>query len=208
MKRALNIIFIVIFVICLHLSVRFLLNESYIKKYNKGDYVNAIVNYLLFLNYPEDYVAHYNKGNNLFNSSQFSDAVNEYDKALRTVKGERRCKVITNKGLALYNQVDFKSNDARKNLEAILVVLLDSDCATTDKKGTYKPTQTLYNEIEEMLKEGKGGDPKPNDDPPDGEDPKTYDDLENKLKKQQQQANDDRKDVKKKEYEYYKGKSW
>ena len=212
MKRALNIIFIVIFVICLHLSVRFLLNELYIKKYNNGDYSNSIINYLLLLNFPDDYVAYYNKGNNYYNLAQYSDAVEEYDKALRTVKGERRCKVVTNKGLALYYQVDFKSRDARTKLEHILQVLLDSDCATVDYKGTFEPAQTLYNIIEAMLKGSGGGDPIPGDDPPDdgggGGTPIDYTEIERKLREQKKDATDERKDVKRKEYEYYKGESW
>ena len=63
-----------------------------------------------------------------------------------------------------------------------------------------------------MLKGSGGGDPIPGDDPPDngggGGTPIDYTEIERKLREQKKDATDERKDVKRKEYEYYKGESW
>lgn len=211
MKKIIYGIWILLFVICFHLSFRYIINEVYIGKYNNSIYENNIVNFLLLFNYPESYVAHYNKGNNYYNLKEYDNAINEYNSALKTVRGDRRCKVLINLSLSKLELIDLKSSDVRQKLIDIQNILLDSDCATSDNKGKNEDAQELYNEIEKMLNSSGGGSKDQDDDKKDdnkNNNQNDYSDIEKKLKEQQQQASDDREENQRREYQTYNGKSW
>lgn len=212
MKKIIYGIWILLFVICFHLSFRYIMNEIYIGKYNDSIYENKIINFLLLFNYPESYVAHYNKGNNYYNLKDFDNAVNEYNSALKTVKGDRRCKVLINLSLSKLELIDLKSNDVKQKLIDIQNILLDSNCATSDNKGKNEDAQELYNEIEKLLNSSGGGsgdqDDEKDNNNDDNNNQNDYKDIENKLKEQQQQSSEDREKNQRKEYKAYTGKSW
>ena len=212
MKKIMYPVIIIIGFIIIHLSFRYILNEVYINNYNNGNYSNSIVNFLKILNYPESYIAHYNKGNNYYNLKEYENAIEEYNKALRTVKGSRKCKVLINLSLSKFELIDLNQDIARDKLLEIQNILLEDSCATRDNKGKDSEAQKLYNEIEALLNSkgggGSGGDPQ--DNPPDNpnDNPQNYDELQKKLREQQQKASNDRKTVNKRDYEYYNGKNW
>ena len=209
MKKVIYTFYIILFAIFFHLGFRYILNEKYIGDYNNGDYDNSIVNFLLTINYPEQYVAYYNKGNNYYNLKEYEDAIKAYESALRTVKGDKRCMVLINLTLSKLELIDLNKTDARSKLVEARDTLTDSNCATRDNNGTNETAQDLYNKIDEILKaEGGGGGGTTGDDPPEEKPPEDYDNLEKKLKEQQQRANDERKNVQQKNGDYYNGKKW
>lgn len=214
MKKLIYSVFILLFLIASFLSIRYALNEVYITRYSNSNYDNGILNYLLLINYPEPYIAHYNKGNNYYNLEDYDSAISEYNESLKTVKGERKCKVIVNLSLASLQKVDLKSKSAVNDLKGIQGILLEDDCATEDNKGKDDDAQELYNEIEELLNSQSSSPQEPDDDEDDDDDDDKnepqdeYKELEDKLKQQQQQASAERNKVNSRDYEYYSGKKW
>ena len=217
MKKKIGyVVFILFFLFFAHLSLRYFLNEVYIGKYNDGIYDNKIVNFLMFLNYPESYIAHYNKGNNLYQTEEYKEATDEYLIALETVPKSRKCMVIVNLSFAKFQLVDMENQDTIvRDLKAIQKILLQDNCATKDGKGTNKDAQNFYDEIEKLLNsqgQGQGDDDDDDDNDDDNDNPQDnpddYKELEEKLKKQQEQSFDERNRVDPREYEYYNGKKW
>ncbi len=218
MKKIVYILVGILLLFFIHLTFRYTLNEIYIGKYNNENYDNGIVDFLHFLNYPESYIAHYNKGNNLYQTGEFESAVQEYEQALKTVKGDRRCKVEINLAFTKIELATDKKNNTIEvdKINEIQKILLDSDCATKDNKGKNRDAQRLYNELEKLKKNAQGdggGGSDDNNDPDDNQggsgNEKDYSDLEDKLRQQQIDGQKERQEyVNPREYEYYTGKSW
>ncbi len=211
MKKWIYGIYIFLFVFSLHLTIRYFLNEVYISKYNNGIYNNNIVDVLHVLNFPQSYVVHYNKGNSLYQEEKYEEAVSEYQEALKTVSGDRRCKVIVNLSFAKFQLVDMDNKDTIvRDLKKIQEILLDHNCATKDNKGKNQDAQNFYNEIEKLLnsssqqqqQDGDGDDDGGGDGGPDG------DEIETILTGQKDESFNERDKVDQQECEVYNGKRW
>ena len=216
MKKIIYVLLGFIVVILLHLSVRYLINESFIKKYNSSNYDSKLLNILKMINYPESYIVHYNSGNVLYNQGKYTEAEKEYNEALKTVKGDRRCMVNINLSFTrLKLVIDQTSNTAEvSDLKEIQKILLDNNCATVSGTGTNKDSQKFYDYLEDLINNsqsdpnGEGEDPENQE----GEDPsesEEYQEIEEKLREQQIQAQQERnKRNNKREYKYQNGKTW
>lgn len=219
MKKVGYVLYIILFVICFHFSVRFFLNEIGIHRYHNYNFDNGIVNYLMILNYPEPYIVHYNKGNNLYQEGKYEEAIEEFSEAMKTVKGDRKCKVEINLALSKIKLVNFDdAKTAIKELKEIQKILLEDNCATEDNNGKDEESQELYNELEkkkEETKEKNGDNNDDNKDDDENEDEQDSDEqkqkekeLEDKLKEQQEQSSNERNKVDQRDYQYYDGKKW
>jgi tetratricopeptide (TPR) repeat protein len=217
-KKVLIVIAVILIMIGFHLTIRYLLNESFIKKYNQGTYDNKVFKVLKLINFPENYIVYYNEGNYYYQVKEYDKAIINYEKALNRVHNNRVCDVRHNLALTRLQVIDY---DDVKNLRFSLIevqdILLEDSCATNDNNGKHQPSQDLYNKIEELLKNGNGGgdpsdpggdDPSDPSDPSDPDDPNKVNEIEQKIREQQRGANSERRKINRSNYEYYKGKSW
>ena len=215
--KKIKIILLIIFIISLHLTLRYFINEKYIDLYDYGEYESKIIYLLKIVNVPEGYIAYYNHGNSYYMLGEYENAIKEYDEALERNPKDRVCKVRTNKALSMLQLIDYKSKTVINDLKNVQDVLLEDSCATKENDGYDDNSQKLYNEIEELLNsngedpDGDGDDDEDNDNPDPNKDPINVDvdDIKNQLEQQQQEAFEERNEMwDPEEYEYYKGKTW
>lgn len=219
MKKKILIIAIILTVLGFHLSLRYLVNELYIIKYDEEKYDNKLLGLLKIINIPESYIVYFNEGNYYYQEEEYDEAILSYEKALKSVRKDRVCDVRHNLALTRLQTLDYDNNKNLKyELEEIQEVLLENNCATDDNDGDHDPSQELYNEIEKVIKaQGKKDD---GDDGKDGDDgdkdkdnnntvsEKKEKEIENQLREQQKNATSERQKINRSNYDYYKGKSW
>ena len=218
MKKIIIIILSIISIIILHLSTRYTINEIYISKTNDGIYDDSLVNKLFIINYPETYIAYYNKGNSYYLQEKYNEAIDEYEKALKTVKKNRECKVRNNLALSYMKLLNLKSNNLNEEIEFIQKILLENNCASSDlKSGIDDNSQEIYNELEEAKKQVEPNDPNDPNNPNDPKDPneptQEEKEIEEKLKEQQRQTQKEREEKEREanyinDFDYYTGKNW
>ena len=216
MRKVIRSILIIFFIFSLHLIIRYSINEIYINKYNNEEYESSLNNLLRIINYPETYIAYYNKGNSYYQLEEYSNAEKEYEKALKTAPKKRICPIRINLSLSKLAELDYVNDTNIKNeLETIQYILLENDCATTDNDGIDDEAQKLYNEIEELKNSsssnGNKEDPKQENNNNNNNQNEEEKELEEKLKQQKIDAIKDRDDndyFNRYDYEYYTGKTW
>ena len=224
MKKIIIFVLVIISLFLFHLSIRYVINEAYISKSNKGYYNSSLVEQLFILNFPESYIAYYNKGNNLYNLEEYNDAILEYEKALKTVSKKRECKVRNNLSLSYMKILNLTKEDLIDDIEYIQDILLVNNCAAKDLvSGKDSNSQEIYNELEKLKQEksSKGGSTgdkdnnKENQNNNNNEDDSKEKELEEQLKEQQRQTQQDRNDKerddinRKEDTRYqYKGKNY
>lgn len=211
MKKIIRIIYIILILILIKLIISFTLNEIYISKYEKGIYKENLVKILEILNYPESYIAHYNHGNYYYQNEKYTEAINEYDKALKSKppKG-KECRIRINKALCILKSVDLENKKAEENIEILYKareVLCEQGCANTDNpNGHSKQAEQLKKEIDELIEKLKeknqSEDPEEPDEPepqpqpsqsPDNKE-SNYEDKKKELEKRKKEAEKDRKE--------------
>ena len=210
MKKLTYIILIILSVLCFHIIVRFIINANFLREYSKGNYDGNSVDYLKLINYPETYIAYFNKGNNYYKKRQFQSAIKEYEEALKTVTEARYCIVLNNLALSELELIDYKKDDAEKKLEDIQKQLTQNNCASEDenKDGENEDSQELYDEIEEYLNNGGSSN-----DSQDNGGSKEESDRENEIFEKMHEQQKDSSELREQElsdnkYEYYQGKQW
>ena len=222
MKKIIKVLIIILSVIAfigLHLSIRFLVNESFIHNYEEEEYKNGVFKILKIINIPESYIVYYNEGNYYYQVKEYDNAIINYEKALERVNKERICDVRHNLALTRLQTISYDNNKNLKyELESVQEVLLEDKCATENNNGKHKPSQDLYNKIDDLLKQNgkkQGGDDGDDDDDDDGDDDQNNDgndqkekEIEKKIREQQKGASNERQKIKRDNYDYYKGKSW
>ena len=214
-------IFILLFLI---LSFRYFKNESFISDYNKGIYKENDVESLLFLNYPQSYVAYYNLGNVYYQEKDYYAAISQYNKALEYDMPEKKeCKVRINLALAILKTID--ELDLKKDKNEILEildtaenVLVEEGCAhKEDDNGHSKDAEKLQEDIEKMRKKLEEQDDKEeneeDDDEKKKEEQQPKDEVEEKLKEIQAESIKEREKGKKQresldDFSFYSGKKW
>ncbi len=141
---------------------RLILNHSYVKAYEKGDYKTEMEESLLTMNFPEGYVPYYNLGNAAYRYGDYNSAISYYTKALENYPPEGRdCKIRINLALALCDTIDFYHLDTQEKVDTALFilykardVLLEKGCATDEEgqTGHDADAQKLKEDIDEMIK--------------------------------------------------------
>ncbi len=157
-KKVIACIYILILVVGLKPVFNYFYNES-IVKYDKQDYlVNATP--LLFMNFYQPYVAHYNNGNCHYKGLDYQAAIADYRAALRANPPKNKeCSIRINLVLAMLQQLgdDYAEPDQIQNsiatLEEARNILLEDDCATESGDGHSKTAEKLKEEIEKILEE-------------------------------------------------------
>lgn len=113
----------------------------YISKYEKEIYKENLVKSLEILNFSEGYIAHYNYGNYYYQNEKYSEAINEYNRALelKPPKG-KECRIRINKALCILKSVDLENKEAKENIEILYKareVLCEEGCANTDNQNGH-----------------------------------------------------------------------
>ena len=204
MKKILNVVLVILFLLFIHLLSRYLVNEIYISNYNNAKYDTKIVNYLFIANSPESYVAHYNYGNDLYMQKKYKEAKKEYEQALKTTPLSKRCAVRYNLALSMLELVDYSDESkANAELEQIKKVLEGDNCANDQGTGDNSESQNLHDEIEKYQNKSDDGGNNDKDEPNVDED-----DLKEKLDEQKEQAEEERNDMYDPNYSSYTGDKW
>ena len=184
--RIINIISVVLVITALFFGIRYLINMSFLHKYNKGVYQAEIEEFLSKLNIPEGYLPYYNAGNAYYMLEDYDSAIACYEDALDSHPTEKKeCDIRVNLALAMLHKIDFDHIDTEKQkasairtLQAARNVLVENGCA--DPYGTegHDPeAEQLKQDIDKML-EQLGAEPQP---------PNSDDEQENQDKSNQEE---------------------
>ena len=232
-KKLLIVIEIILSIVLLKLFANFLINEKFINDYEKGKYDLKIIGVLSFPNLSQSYIYHYNRGNALYQTEKYEEAIDEYYKALNSRMSEKEeCSVRINLALAKLKTLDDLENEDNKEkniaiLKSARNVLTEKGCANDkDDNGHSKEAEQLKKDIDDMLKKLEN---EKNE-----EDPKEQEEQQEQQEKQENEKNETEKRKRAKEelkqiqeestkerneqlessenwsssYEYYGGKRW
>lgn len=175
MKRVLTSIWIVLIICFAALLASYIANEVMISNYENGKYTE---NGLSVLGFMEPYISHYNRGNVLYQSENYEEAINEYENALKNnPPHDRECLIRINIALAMIAPINVEEisesniNDVIATLEEAKNVLIEHGCANRDDdNGHNKDAQTLKNDIDKFLEELKNSEtPKKEEEEPNEE---------------------------------------
>ena len=206
MKKPLFFLYAVLLFICFVLTMRYFMNEVSVNNYLNGKYDNDINNFLLLVNFPQPYVAHYNKGNNLYYTYDYEGAVKEYDEALKTTPKRLRCAVFNNQALALSKQLDPNSEFYTSEIEYIQKILEREGCAQQDGSGSDDKSQEMYDQLEDEKKKKEQQDQGGQGEEEEPFNPEEYDGLEDELDKQQEETSKEREKGQQGKYNPYNPK--
>ncbi len=195
--RIINIISVVLVITALFFGIRYLINMSFLHKYNKGVYQAEIEEFLSKLNIPEGYLPYYNAGNAYYMLEDYDSAIACYEDALDSHPTEKKeCDIRVNLALAMLHKIDFDHIDTEKQkasairtLQAARNVLVENGCA--DPYGTegHDPeAEQLKQDIDKML-EQLGAEPQPpnSDDEQENQDKSNQEEEQKKKSRREQQ---------------------
>ena len=219
MKKVFIVIYIIVILFLLHLSIRFMINEAYISKSNKGYYDSKLVDKLFILNWPQSYIAYFNRGNNKYYLEDYNGAIDDYEEALKRVNKSNICKVRNNLVLANLKIVEDNIKNGKncvEEFERIEKIILEDECAKEDGSGKNEKSQVLYYELEDLKNScPKGGNGGSTSNTPAGgeqgnEENQKEKELEGKINEQQQQTQQEREKNSQPNYnkDDYNGKRW
>lgn len=225
MKRLLTTVWILLMGCFLCLIVNFSVNETLIKEYNTG---NFIENKLAFLGFFEPNIADYNNGNVYYQKGNYDAAITAYQDALKHHSGHpKECMIRINLVLAMVTPIDpaeiidSQIEDTMELLEDAKQILCVHGCAAEDGSGHNKEAQKLKEDIdrfEEELKEMQ--ETQQEDDTQENEseqttkqDDENKEDIRQQLKEIQRQSSEERnKELSENEnlenFDYYDGQTW
>lgn len=191
--------YLIMLIVCIKLAFSYIYNECLIDKYNDNDY-SSDTDPLLFCNWVQPYLAHYNMGNIHYQNKEYDYAIEEYQTALDlNPSQERECSVRINLALAMIKTLGEDYANEEK-LEASIAklkeargILLEDGCATDDGDGHNETAEQLKREIDQLIDElekkqqttSNSGNA-PQDNPDEKKDDDTYEqDIKKKLQQQQ-----------------------
>ena len=203
MRKPLFFLYCALFLLCFILTMRYVMNEVSINNYVKGKYDNDINNFLLLINYPQPYVAHYNKGNNLYYAYDYDGAIAEYDEALKTTPKQLRCAVYNNQAQAMIKKLEPNSPYYESELEYIQKILTREGCAQENGGGSDQNSQEIYDALEDEKEQQQQGGEGEEEEP---FDPQEYEGLEDELDKQQEETSKEREKGQQGKYNPYNPK--
>lgn len=168
-KRIITCICILLFLVCLMPAFNYIYNSVITNKYNTGDY-SVQTDALALGGYFEPYIEPYNKGNIYYQNKNYTQAIDEYYKALecRPPK-EKECSIRINIALAMIYNLgeDYSSPENIDNsiqvLEEAKAVLLEEGCATENGDGHSETAEKLKEEIEKMIESLQQQNPSTNE---------------------------------------------
>ena len=198
-KKIIACVYLIMLIVCIKLAFSYIYNECLIDKYNDNDY-SSDTDPLLFCNWVQPYLAHYNMGNIHYQNKEYDYAIEEYQTALDlNPSQERECSVRINLALAMIKTLGEDYANEEK-LEASIAklkeargILLEDGCATDDGDGHNETAEQLKREIDQLIDElekkqqttSNGGNA-PQDNPDEKKDDDTYEqDIKKKLQQQQ-----------------------
>ena len=145
----------------LKLLYNIVLNNIMIKKYNNGEYSTNMAQALIYLNFPEKYIANYNYGNILYQNGEYDASIEQYKKAIENnIPEKRECKVRINYALAICKTVELDEDSIKSAIriyESAIDVLTEKGCANKDDNNGHsqdaeKLKQEIQKEIERLKK--------------------------------------------------------
>ena len=180
-KKITLVVIIVLSLILIKLTIKVLLNDSFIEQYNNGEYSSGSLDINEIMNLYEPYIVKYNYGNYYYKSKEYENAYNKYLEALDySIPDDRICKVKINTSLSLVMQVEKMTNrDEQNKILNKAKSYLDEDCGSMAPLEDYETAEELKKIIDELLKsEGKKDNDKKDDDKKDNQE---KDDLDDKI---------------------------
>lgn len=213
MKKIVISLLIILFIIGLHLSIRFYLNERYILAYNNSNYSLKNIFLLKILNVPDGYAVYFNEGNYYYQTQDYNKAISLYEKSLVSAPKSKVCPIKLNISLSKLVLIKYENNPKlRDELISVQNILLEDNCATEDDNGTYESSQQLYNEIKEYLNQEGGGSGSSSEpvQPTEEEDPE-IEEIKEKIKEQQEGAEEERENIENEfnyNFNYYNIQYW
>ncbi len=186
MKKFLNILIIIVFILLCKTIFDFCSNEKLINEYHNNNYDSNLSERLLKLNLHEPYVYNYNNCNIKYKKEQYNEAVNCYKEVLtHIIPSNRICDVRVNLALSLLKTIN--DNNKEQIKQEALNVLYTNDCAKKgieDRSGRDEKSEDLE---EEILKEEteSGGEGKEENEENKGEEEKEKEKEEQEKKQQE-----------------------
>ena len=169
--KIIDIIGAFLLVVGLFLGIRYIINRSFVSKYNKEVYSVRMEEFLQKVNIPEGYLPFYNAGNAYYKLGDFDNAISSYKSALESHPTKKKeCDIRVNLALAMLQKIDFdhletekqKSNAVRQ-LQSARNVLTEKGCADPYGTNGHDPeAEQLKQDIDKML-EKLGAEPQPPD---------------------------------------------
>ena len=179
-KKYILISIIVLSIILIKLISKVLLNNSFIKQYEKCLYTSSGLDINSIINIYEPYIVKYNYGNYYYKKGEYEKAYLKYISALKhNIPRERICKVKINTSLSLVMQLEsMKTRDEQNALLDKAASYLDDDC---NAKAPY-PDQKTAEELRQIIEELRNSQGKKDDEKDDGGSSDNEDDpLDEKL---------------------------
>lgn len=154
-------------IIGLLILVRSIVNASFLKGYEKGNYSEMTESMLLPLRFGDNYVVPYNLGNAAFMQGDYDRAVSCFQTALDCDPPEHdeECRIRVNLALSLCHTINFESLDrsdeeavskAVQTLYTARSVLTLHECASEpvgSDEGHFADADLLKHDIDKMLQE-------------------------------------------------------
>ena len=201
-----NIVCVLLLICGLFLTVRYIMNEIFLRRYDKGTYSTKYEEPLLKMNFPDSYLPYYNLGNVAYQNEDYDKAISYYKQALEVgaPHEDKECNIRVNLALAMLMKIDWTSMTTEKDvqrairqLKAARNVLTEEGCANPDDaNGHNEDAEKLKKDIDDMLEQlqqsGESGNDQ--DDQQDQQD-QNQDQQEDQEKKESSKREDDLKDA-------------
>lgn len=146
--------------ICLMIYLLFISieNKIIINKYKNEEYLETEAKLLTHVTFQKSYTANYNYGNILYQNGEYEKAIEEYEKALKTlVPSKKECKIRINCSLAMCKTVQVDESSQESITEAIetyqnaIKILTQKDC-NNHNQDAKKLKKDIEKEIERLKK--------------------------------------------------------
>ena len=152
----------VLLLICgLFLVVRFVMNEIFLRRYDRKVYSTKYEEPLLVMNFPDSYLPYYNLGNVAYQNGDYDEAISNYKKALEigAPHEDKECNIRVNLALSMLMKIDWANMTTQKDVErairqlkAARNVLTEEGCANPDDpNGHNEDAEKLKKDIDDML---------------------------------------------------------
>lgn len=158
-KRILIAIYIILIIIILKLFFTTIVNDILIDKYNKGEYSENQAKLLMYINFPQSYIANYNYGNILYQKGEYEQAIEQYKNALKgIIPKNKECSIRINYALSICKTVTVdKENQesiekAIETYQSAIEVLTEKGCANkNDTNGHNQNAEQLKKDIQNEI---------------------------------------------------------
>jgi|GEM_PF-929952 len=175
-----SVIAALVVVFGIFLTVRYIMNEVFLSKYEDQVYETGIPETLEHANIPEGYLPYYNEGNVNYMNEDYDAAIGNYLQALTYNPPEKKgCSIRINLALAMLHKIDFDNLETDKDIESAIRqlraarrVLVEDGCASPgvgETGGHSETAEQLKKDIDDMLEE-LGADPEDDDEEDSGDD--------------------------------------